>query len=94
MTRLEELILILWNQKGEMPEQIADELCIPKDMVEDVVENISNYQEVDMFPKDKLFWALVRECRRMTGQKYITEGERHTYLVGYKWGWLDCQYQI
>ena len=43
MTRLEELILILWNQKGEMPEQIAAELCIPKDEVEDIIECISNY---------------------------------------------------
>jgi len=44
MTRLEELILILWSDKGEMPEQIADELCIPKDQVEDIIECRENYR--------------------------------------------------
>lgn len=44
MTRLEEIVISLWN-KGVMPEGIAEELSVEREIVECIIEDKDNYPE-------------------------------------------------
>ena len=45
-----------------------------------------------MFPKDKLFWGLVRRCRELVRNHYFELGsfEMRLYLHAYEWGAWDA----
>jgi orotate phosphoribosyltransferase-like protein len=45
MPRIEELVLEMWNgNNGMMPEEIAEKLCLDKEVVESIIEESENYE--------------------------------------------------
>ena len=44
-----------------------------------------------LFPQHPLFWEMVDVFRTMVRKQHIDIQAARWYVLGYKWGWLDCE---